>query len=204
MIGLVYADYLDPAIDDIFHHSACDTFQNLSEQYPGEILALTDPDVTGASLWALFERCEFIFYWGHGQNSTEHGAVVLGSREKECVPVSRIGRELNSKQFFLDACGIASELDDQEFCHVLLACPVDSVDYDTSVQMGCGIVSNLFSFQVAFDTSLQRTVERLGKMNSYRLIGKGCPSQVIVSKDARESLVTAFARLLGIWRKCLR
>jgi len=111
MLGLVYADYLDPAIGDIFHRAACDSFRNLSKEYADEILALTDPNVTSYRLWELFRKCDFIFYWGHGQRNTEDGPIATGSSQSEYVSVRRIGHEFKSKQFFLDACSVASELD---------------------------------------------------------------------------------------------
>lgn len=201
MIGLVYADYLDPDVKDTFHRTTCETFQELSRQYPSEIITLTDPNVTNAHLWKLFEGCEFVFYWGHGQKSAENDAVVLGSSQTEYVPVSRIGHELKNKLFFLDACSIASELNDRDYGHLLLICPINSSDYNTSVQMGCTLITSIFGLQMPFDTAFHHAVEQVGEKRLYRLVGTGAPFQISVSDRVRMSLVQAFERLLDIWNR---
>lgn len=204
MIGLVYADCSEPLIKDIFHRTACDTFQNLSNQYPNEILTLTDPNVTSSNLWKLFQECEFIFYWGHGQKNKENGAIILGSNQREYVPVTRIGKELKDKQFFLDACSIASGLNDRDYRHLLLVCPVDSPDYNTSVQIGCNLIANIFSLRMPLDTAFHHTVEQVREKRIYRLIGTGVPFQISVSEIVRMSLVQAFDRLLDLWNRLYR
>ncbi len=199
MIGLVYADYRDPAIKDTFHCAACDSFQDLSCQYPGEIIALTDPDVTDFRLWRIFQGCEFVFYWGHGQRNISDGTIVLGSSQNDYIPIRRIGQELKDKLFFLDACSIARDLTDEDFRYLRLVCPIDSSEYNTSVQMGCSLVANFFGLQMPFNTAFHHSVKQVERKGLYRLVGTGENLQIVVSENARISIVQVFQRLLDIW-----
>src|SRR5262245_14701822 len=129
MIGLIYADHLDPSLSDDFHRFVCEEFAQLERNHTDYITALVDPYVTTDNLWATLNRCTFIFYWGHGGQTSRRCAAILGSQAVEGVRVEQIGAALSGKQLYLDACGLAKNLSDADFEGVLLIAPTRAVSY---------------------------------------------------------------------------
>jgi hypothetical protein len=199
-IGLVYADFHDPAIKDPFHRQVCATFADLARRHPAEIRALTDPDVTADRLRQMLADVDFLFYWGHG-GVAPPDAVVYGSKITERLDVREFGRSARCKAIYLDGCELGTALKDRdrEFPDVLLACPDAVTSFDSSVRMGCGVIADIFGARQDVRHAFERSAKQPNLGCAYRIIGKGKTLPVALSAEARGAVVHAFLDLLLAW-----
>ena len=194
MIGLVYADYTDPGLNDEFHLVACTTFKSLSTRFKGFVEAVTDPDVTEEALVRLVATSDFIFYWGHAEASE-----LIGSVHTERFELHRVCCEPQPKMLYIDGCGISGTVSDLDFPYSLVIGPTVPVSYGTSVRMGCNLVLEFLGKRQNFRDAFKRAKSYQGDNAPYSLVGQGRPQKVSVSDHVRLGVVCGFFDLLIAW-----
>lgn len=194
MIGLVYADYTDPELNDEFHSLACATFKSLSTRFKGSVDAVTDPDVSEEALARLMVTSDFLFYWGHAEASE-----LVGSVHTERFELHRLGCEAQPKMLYIDGCGIGGTVNDVDFPNGLVIGPTIPVSYGTSVRMGCSLVLELLGKRRNFRDAFELAKSYKGGDAPYSLVGRGRAKKVSVSDHARLGVVCGFFNLLIAW-----
>lgn len=147
----------------------------------------------------MLVKCDFIFYWGHGTGETEKVLGILGSREQELIPLYSLISVMQNKAAYFDACRVGTHLKEQELRNCTIACPVNAVDYDTSVKVGCTIMLGLFGSGMTFATAFNQALELTSKQAEYALFSNGAEFQVDVPMDVKLSLVECFSSILQAW-----